>query len=107
MRVLAVLIALAGIAAADPARHDIAITKKGFDPDHVTVKKDEEVVLAFTRKTDATCAKEITIELGDGSKVTKQLPLDKTVEVRATFHKAGDLRYACAMDMLHGTISVQ
>jgi plastocyanin domain-containing protein len=107
VRLVAALLFVAGTAIADPTRLAISITKRGFDPDRVTVKKDEEVVLAFTRKTDATCAKEVTIDLGDGTKVTKELPLDKTVEVRAVFHKTGELRYACSMDMLRGTIAVQ
>jgi plastocyanin domain-containing protein len=107
VRALVALVVIAGTASADPTRLDISITKRGFDPDRVTVKKDEAVVLAFTRKTDSTCAKEVTIDLGDGKKVTKELPLDKTVEVPVVFHKTGELRYACAMDMLRGTIAVQ
>ena len=108
--VLAAL-AVAGAASADSkapsARVDIAITPKGFSPDHVTVKKDQPVVLAFTRKTDATCAKAVVVELGDGKKVTKDLPLGKTVEISATFAKTGELSYACGMDMIHGVMTVQ
>lgn len=102
------ILLLASIASADSTpRVDIAITRRGFEPDKVVVKKDQEIVLAFTRKTDSTCAKQVVINLGDGNKITKELPLDKPVEVRAVFHKAGDLRYACAMDMVHGVLTVQ
>jgi plastocyanin domain-containing protein len=99
----------AGAAFAEPQpRHiDIAITKHGFDPDRITVAKDQAVELAFTRKTDATCAKQITLELGDGTKVSKDLPLDHAVVVPVTFHKAGELHYACSMDMVRGVVVVQ
>jgi plastocyanin domain-containing protein len=42
-----------------------------------------------------------------GKKITTELPLGKTVEVRAVFRKAGELRYACAMDMIHGVFTLQ
>jgi plastocyanin domain-containing protein len=102
-------LALAGTAAADPkpTRVEISVTPKGFSPDHITVKKDQPVVLAFTRKTDKTCAKAVVVDLGDGKKVTKDLPLDKTVEISATFAKTGELSYACGMDMVHGVMTVQ
>jgi plastocyanin domain-containing protein len=93
--------------AAAAKRVEIAVTRKGFTPDHIAVKKDQPVILSFTRKTDATCAKTVVVELGDGNKVQKDLPLDKTVEVAATFTKAGELSYACGMDMVHGVLTVQ
>lgn len=102
-------LALAGTAAADkaaPTRVEISVTPKGFSPDHITVKKDQPIVLAFTRKTDKTCAKAVVVDLGGGKKVTKDLPLDKTVEVSATFAKTGELSYACGMDMIHGVMTV-
>jgi plastocyanin domain-containing protein len=102
-----VALALVGSAAADPPHVDITITKHGFEPDHIAVVKDREVELAFTRKTDATCAKQVVIELGDGTKITKDLPLDKPVAVRATFRKSGELHYACSMDMVRGVVVVQ
>jgi plastocyanin domain-containing protein len=107
LAVVSCVLLLTAIAAADPQRADISITRHGFEPDHVAVKKGEEITLAFTRKTDSTCAKKVVVELGDGKSVTKDLPLDTTVEVRATFAKTGELRYACGMDMLHGTLTVQ
>lgn len=47
------------------------------------------------------------LQLGDGKKIERDLPLDKTVEVPATFAKKGQLRYACSMDMISGVILVQ
>ncbi|MCE9572955.1 MAG: cupredoxin domain-containing protein [Deltaproteobacteria bacterium] len=96
-------------AAPAPAAQRIAIevTRQGFTPDRITVAKGQPVVLAFKRTTDKTCAKNVVVELGDGKKVQKDLPLDQTVEIAATFAKAGTLSYACGMDMVTGVLTVQ
>lgn len=88
-------------------RLEIAVTEKGFEPDDVKVPAGKPVTLVFTRKTDQTCAKEVIIKMADGSKIEKELPLDKPVEVAATFPAAGTVGYACGMDMVKGQITVQ
>jgi plastocyanin domain-containing protein len=101
------LLAATAWAAAAARRIEITVTEKGFSPDKVKVKKGEPITLAFTRKTDKTCAKKVIVQLGDGKKVEKKLPLDQTVELDVTFAKAGELRYGCSMDMITGTITVE
>src|SRR4051794_37554207 len=104
----ALLAGLATQVAADPApRFAIAVTRKGFDPDAITVPARKPVVLVFTRKTDATCTKTVVLTLDDGKKLERPLPLDKPVEIEMTFPKAGKLGYACSMDMTKGVIVVQ
>jgi plastocyanin domain-containing protein len=93
--------------AAEPRRVEITVTEQGFAPDKLKVKKGERLTLAFTRKTDRTCAKQVILQLGDGQKVEKKLPLNETVLVDATFAKPGELRYACKMDMITGVITVE
>ena len=88
-------------------RFEIAVTDKGFEPRDVTVPAGKPVTLVFDRKTDQTCATEIVVEAGDGTKIEKKLPLNTPVEIATTFPKAGKLGYACAMDMMKGTITVQ
>ena len=99
--------ALADAPAKKPARFEIAVTKRGFEPDEVKVPAREPVTLVFTRKTDHTCTKSVVITLDDGKKLEKDLPLDQPVEVALTFPKAGKLGYACSMDMSKGVIVVQ
>ena len=97
-------------AAAAPAasgRLEIAVTENGFEPGHVKVKAGQAVTLAFTRKTDKTCATEVVFQPGDGTTVKKELPLDQTVEIPVTFPKAGEIKYACGMDMVSGIVSVE
>ena len=83
---------------------EIVVTSDGFTPAEVKAKAGEPVRLVVTRKTDRTCAKEIVIrDLG----VNQPLPLDKPVTVEITPQKAGKVRFACAMDMIAGTLVVE
>ena len=93
-------------AAADATHIAIKVTEKGFEPDKVPVQKGVATTLIFTRTTDATCAKQVVIPVG-GQKITKDLPLDQPVEISVTFPNAGDVQYACSMDMEHGVLTVQ
>ena len=88
-------------------RIEISVTSRGFEPGKIQVPAGQPVNLVFTRKTDRTCAKRVVIQLGDGKKVEKDLPLDTAVEILVTFAKKGELAYACAMDMITGVILVQ
>ena len=93
--------------AAEPRRIDISVTEMGFSPDKIAVKKDEAVSLVFTRKTDKTCAKDVVIQVSDKEKIQKTLPLNTPITVATKFVKAGDVRFACGMNMVSGVIQVQ
>lgn len=95
-------------AAAKPAaaRFEITVTDEGFKPDDLKVPAATPITLVFTRKTDQTCAKEVVITL-DGKKIQKTLPLNTPVEIAATFPTAGKVSYACGMDMMKATLTVQ
>ena len=83
---------------------EIAVTSEGFTPAEIKVKAGETVRLVVTRKTDRTCAKEIVLkDFG----IEKALPLDKAVTVEVTPSKPGNVRFACSMDMVAGTIVVE
>ena len=85
----------------------ISVTEEGFTPANAKVKKGEPVSLVITRKTDQTCAKEVVIKLADGTNIAKPLPLNTPVEIATTFPTGGKLGYACGMDMVKGTITVE
>jgi len=82
----------------------LAVTKKGFVPDKIKVKKGEPLRLLITRKTEETCATEIEIE---DTKISQDLPLNKEVEVDYTPQKSGEVRYACSMGMVSGVLLVE
>ncbi len=84
-------------------RVEVAVTEEGFVPAEIPAKAGEAITLVVTRKTDATCAKQIVFaDLG----VEKELPLDQAVEVTVTPTKSGELRFACGMDMIAGKLVV-
>ena len=84
----------------------ISVTDKGFEPENVSVPSGKPVTLVFTRKTDSTCAKEVVIPV-EGQKIEKKLPLNEAVAIEVTFPKAGQITYACGMDMIKGVVTVQ
>jgi len=83
---------------------ELKVTEDGFVPSKVELKKGQPVELVVTRQAERTCATEIVIkELG----INQPLPLGKPVVVKLTPTKEGELRFACAMDMIGGTLVVQ
>ncbi len=83
---------------------ELAVTSEGFVPSQMKVKAGKPVRLVVTRKTDRTCATEIVVK---DYGVKKDLPLNQPVTVTFTPKKAGQIRYACAMDMIAGALTVE
>jgi plastocyanin domain-containing protein len=83
---------------------EISVTKEGFVPANIKVQKGQKVRLVVTRKVERTCATEIVIK---DQGINQPLPLNKPVTVEFTPTKAGQLRYACGMDMISGVITVE
>lgn len=86
---------------AGPATIAISVTEDGFVPANVEVRAGEPVTLVVTRKTTKTCATEFVMKEHN---INQPLPLDQPVEIRFTPAAAGDLHYACAMDMIKGVV---
>jgi plastocyanin domain-containing protein len=83
---------------------EISVTSDGFVPANIKVKQGQPVKLVVTRKTERTCATEIVIK---DQGINQKLPLNQPVVVQFTPKKAGQLRYACGMDMISGVIVVE
>jgi RND family efflux transporter MFP subunit len=81
----------------------ISLTEKGFEPARVTVPAGQ-VRLVFTRTTDATCATEVVFPARD---LRKALPLNVPTSVVFAAATAGEIAFACGMDMLKGTVVVR
>lgn len=90
--------------AADTNRVTITVTEKGFEPEIVTVSAGKPVTLIVTRQTAQTCATELVMP---AQGINKPLPLGQAVEITFTPEKAGELTYACAMDMYKGKVVVK
>jgi hypothetical protein len=82
-------------------RLDIRVTEDGFVPAKAKVKVGAPVTLVVTRTVEKTCATEIVIaDYG----VNQPLPLNQSVEVTITPKKAGNIHFACAMNMITGEL---
>ena len=92
---------LAAAPQADPVEH--TVTEKGFEPARVEVTQGQPVKLIVTRITENTCAKEIGIP---DAHINAKLPLNQPVTVTFTPTQSGDIKYACAMNMVRGVIHV-
>jgi plastocyanin domain-containing protein len=79
------------------------VTKDGFVPANVRVPAGKPVTLKVTRKTEGTCATELVMPAHG---IDQPLPLDQVVTVSFTPDEAGVLTYACGMDMIKGTVTV-
>lgn len=77
------------------------VTEKGYEPSSIKVKAGEPVTLKITRKTNSTCAREITVP---SQKLKVDLPLDKEVTVKIAALTKGEIKFGCAMDLMIGGV---
>ena len=99
-------LALPATAAPSPAgaRVEVKVTGDGWVPSSIPARAGEPLTLVVTRTTDRTCATEIVItEYG----INARLPLNKPVTVTFTPRKAGQVKFACGMDMITGVVVVK
>lgn len=83
----------------------VQVTEAGFVPDRIRAEAGKAITLAVTRKTDRTCARELTIK---GQPGKTDLPLDREVEITYTPPAAGTIPFGCAMGMMvSGTFDVK
>ncbi len=81
----------------------ITVSSSGYEPDSITVKKGQLVRLAFYRPDSAGCGSEVVFPKQN---ITKKLPVGETVLVEFTPGEAGEIAFACGMDMLRGKVVV-
>ena len=86
------------------ARHDLAITTKGFEPDRLAISRNVPIELRFTRTTDDTCAKAISIPT---LRLERDLPLNAPVIVPIPPQPSGERGFTCGMKMLKGSLIVR
>ena len=79
----------------------LVVTEKGFEPSNLKVKAGAPVVLKITRKTNATCAREITVP---AQKLKVNLPLDKEVTVNLAALDKGEVKFGCSMNLMVGGV---
>lgn len=80
------------------------IVEGGYSPNTISVPKNKQVTLNFTRRDPSSCLEEIIIP---DFKIRKYLPLNKTTSIIITAKNAGTYELSCGMNMFHGKIIVQ
>ena len=88
--------------AAQTAR--VVVSEQGYEPANVTLRAGTPARMTFLRTTDKTCGTEVVFP---SLNIKRALPLNEPVVIDFTPAKAGDIAFACGMNMLHGTIVVQ
>jgi RND family efflux transporter MFP subunit len=90
----------------EPAAQNVKVvlTKDGYRPASITVRKNILVRLTLVRQVEVTCGTEIDIPEYN---IKRDLPLNKPVVVEFTPNKAGEIGFGCGMNMLRGKIVVK
>jgi plastocyanin len=82
----------------------ITVSKNGYEPSAISVKKGEAVKLAFYRADAENCGGELIFPKLN---VTKKLAVGETVLVEFTPEEAGEIAFSCGMNMMKGKVLVQ
>jgi len=82
----------------------VLVTEKGFEPDRVSLRAGSAARLIFVRTTDKTCGTEVVFP---SLNIKRALPLNEPVAIEFMPAKAGDIAFACGMNMLKGVVVVR
>ena len=80
------------------------IVDGGYSPATIAVYKGKITKINFIRKDPSSCLEEVVI--GD-FKTRKFLPLNNKVTIEINPLEAGEVSFACGMNMYHGKIFVK
>lgn len=81
----------------------IEIAANGYTPKTIGVRKGQTVKLEFFRKDGDNCGEKLVFP---AMNIERDIPVGKPVVVEVTPDKAGELKFACGMDMLRGKLIV-
>lgn len=82
----------------------IVAAEQGYEPAKVSLRAGVPARLTFVRTSDKTCGTEIVFP---SLNIKRALPLNEPVLIEFTPAKAGDIEFACGMNMLKGVVVVQ
>lgn len=86
-----------------PGFTKITVSENGYEPLSLRVRAGEKVSLAFYRADADNCGSELVIPK---QSIKKTLPVGETILVEFTPTAAGEIAFACGMDMLKGKVVV-
>ncbi len=85
-------------------RATVQITKNGYQPSSLRLKRGVPARLTFVRRVEGTCATEVVFPAYG---IRRELPLNKSVGISFTPNKIGEFTFACGMNMVRGKLIVQ
>jgi plastocyanin domain-containing protein len=81
----------------------INIREEGYAPASVSVRKGQTVRLVFYRANSYNCGDEVVFP---ALNIKRKIPVRTPVSVTFTPRRAGEISFACGMDMYRGKILV-
>jgi plastocyanin domain-containing protein len=82
----------------------VIVSEIGFEPSRIMLRAGVPARLTFVRTTDATCATEVATP---SLNIKRELPLNKPITIELQPATAGEISFACGMNMFSGTLVVQ
>ena len=82
----------------------MTVTDTSFDPAWLTLRAGVPARITFTRTSDKTCATAVVFASLNSR---RELPLNQPVTIAFTPEKAGEIAFACGLNMLRGTVTVE
>ncbi len=82
---------------------DIHVVDGVYKPDRVTIPTGKTTIFRFLRDDPTACAEVVTF---DGLSVSRELPLNKAVELAIRYDEPGEYTFACQMGMYRGHVLV-
>ena len=76
----------------------------GYKPSVIKIKRGQKTTVSLLRKDPNTCLEEFILP---DFKVSKFLPVGKSVSFEITPDKTGEFSFHCGMNMFHGKVIVE
>lgn len=81
----------------------VTISKRGYEPKEIAVKKGQPVKLEFFREDGENCGEELIFPKLN---IKRTLPVGATEAIEFTPPESGEIGFTCGMDMLRGKVIV-
>jgi plastocyanin domain-containing protein len=81
----------------------VNLTRRGYEPSSIRLRKGVRTRLTFIRKTEDDCGRQLLIP---AYHLKRDLPINKPVTVTFTPRRSGTFGFSCGMDMLRGKLVV-